>query len=308
MKKLLLIIPIFLVVGYAFAEYVAPMIFHPRITVSGTEYSPGDNGRTFIQLLDEYFQPINDAICLINVYYPNNSVWFEDASMLHLDNSDGLYYFDFIAPYVEGVYMLSARCFYSIYQTYDYADDYSITLGSVPLFGGTVSDTWKDDENYHTIRESSSGEGGYGLDFYYEFDNVSIPENYTGMTVYWIGKWVDGSENVINYIYNWCNSSWMEMDNEISSNTPMVSNYLDSSEWNISCLVSSDGVTRVRFKDTDWTDSSRTNFQTDFIDVQIHYATYQQINNVRGGGEIHVAYEKAITEPSEETPTIGIIS
>ena len=275
----------------------------PSLKIFGTEYNPQDSGRVFLQLLDENFQPINNALCLISVYYPNKTEWFRNVSMFHLPGSDGLYYFDFIAPSIEGVYMVSAKCFYLIEETFDYADNAVAVQG---LASGSWQDTWKDDNIFYTVIEKKAA-GGYALDFYFEFYNVSIPSNYTGMTIYWIGRWNDPQESVYMYIYDWCSNSWAILPNSITTNTPTLSNYLDASIYDVNCLIASNGTVRVRFRDSDQAESQASGtLQTDYIDVQAHYATYGQVGIVRGGGEIHVSVK--VAEPSEEVPFITIVS
>jgi len=255
-----------------------------EIRVYGTEYSPGDYGRIFLQLLDEG-QPVNNALCLIDLYYPDLTVWFDDASMFYLNGSDGLYYFDVVVPDNLGVYMTTVKCFYIIDETLDYADDTTVIKG---LESGSFQDTWKDDNVYHTVKEKLYS-GGYSLDFHYSFYDVQIPSNYTGMTIYWIGRWTSSEEVVYMYLWNWCNDSWVVLPNEISTNTPMVSNYLDSDGWNVNCFVAPNGTIMVRFSDSNASEKvEATELMTDFIDVQMHYATFGSIENIRGGGEIHV--------------------
>jgi len=271
----------------------------PHMKLFGTEYSPGDSGRVFLQLLDEKFKPINNALCLISVYYPDKTEWFRNVSMFYLPGSDGLYYFDFIAPADEGVYMVSAKCFYVIEQTYDYADSYNLVKGN--RISGTIENTWKDDSVYLTFRENLLSDR---LEVWFEFDDVRIPANNTGMTIYWVGRWEDPHEYLKVYLYDFCNSTWLELPNRVTTNTPMVSNYLDASVYNISCFVGG-GKVGVKFEDQAVVGTAEY-FRVDFLDVQMHYATYGQINNIRGGGEIHVSTKKF--EPSEEMPGISIIS
>ena len=253
-----------------------------KIQVFGTEYYPLEHGRIYIQLLSKD-QPINNALCLIDLYYPDLTVWFDDASMFYLNGSEGLYYFDVIIPDKPGVYMTTVKCFYIIDETYDYADNTVVLKG---IESGTFQDTWKDDNTYHDIREKQVG--GYTLDFYYEFYNITVPQNYTGMTIYWIGRWTDPEESIRIYVWDWCNNSWIELENEITTNTPMVSNFLDSSEYDVSCIIDN-GVVRVRFNDTDPSEKSYFgNLLTDFVDVQMHYLSFGAIESIRGGGELHV--------------------
>jgi len=255
-----------------------------KINIFGTEYSPGQSARTFLQLLDSG-SPVNNALCLIDFYKPDNSVWFDDVAMMYLNNSDGLYYFDFIAPNQDGIYMMTVRCFYVVDRTYDYADDGNVVYGTVVQ--GDYTDTWKDDNEYHSVNEKQVS-GGYRFEIIYDFYNLTIPQNYTGMTVYWIGRWRDSGESVLVEIWNWCNSSWVELPNEITTNTPFVSNFLDSS-WDVNCLVTN-GTVKIMFRDSDWNEKvDMETFSTDFLDVQMSYLTFGSMETIRGGGEVHVS-------------------
>lgn len=254
------------------------------IHVYGTDYYPGESGRVYVQLLDENSVPIDDAVCLFDMYSPDNEKLFDDASMFFLEN--GLYYFDLLIPEEEGVYMVAVRCMYLIEKTYDYTDSVTIVHGGV---SGTVEDTWKDDDEYHTVNERLISGGGYSFDFYYDFYNVSIPNNVTGMAIYWIGRWTSDEEYVYIYLYDWCNSSWILLPNRISTNTPTVSNFLSVDNYDMSCLMTPDGMVRVRFTDEDWSEKTKSgDFMTDYIVVEMDYAVFGQINSIRGGGEVHI--------------------
>ena len=258
------------------------------IKVYGTDYYPDEDGRVFIQLLDEDGKPIDDALCLLDMFYPDKTIWFYEAPMIWLNVSKGLYYFDFVVPPTEGIYMITVQCFYVIDETFDYADSVTVTHG---VSSGSVQDTWKDDNVYYTVTEKLIAGGGYALDFYFDFYNVSIPSNVTGMTVYWVGRWTSSEETVYFEVYDWCTGGWVDLVNNISTNTPTVSNFISVDDHNISCLVSGtdSGTVRVRLRDKDWSEKVEAgDLMTDFIDVQMKYATYGQINNIRGGGEVHV--------------------
>lgn len=281
-----------------------------KMKVFGTEYVPGDEGRIFLQLLDENYEPIDNALCLLDLFYPDKSVWFYEAPMIWLNVSKGLYYFDFIIPNITGVYMVTVQCFYIIDETYDYADTVTVLHG---VGSGTVQDTWKDDNQYYTVSEKLISGGGYALDFYFDFYNVTIPENVTGMTIYWVGRWTSPEEDVYFNVWDWCIGNWTDyLPNEVSTNTPTVSNFISVDEYNISCLVSSEGTVRVRLYDTDWNEKEDAgDLMTDFIDVQMKYATYGQIENIRGGGEVHVSKLHQLLEINVTgitTPKVNIVT
>ena len=79
------------------------------LQLSGTEYISGQTGKIFAQLLNSNYLPINNASCLLNMYYPNETILYNNVSMTAVGN-DGLYYYDFLAPNTEGLYMLSVSC------------------------------------------------------------------------------------------------------------------------------------------------------------------------------------------------------
>ncbi len=275
-----------------------------EINVFGTEYSPGDEGRVFLQLLRDH-EPVNNSLCVIDIYWPNKTVFIREAPMFYLEGSKGLYYFDFLAPEEQGIYMLSVQCFYIVEKTFDYADDVVINNG-IHVWG-TYQDTWQDDGRYLIISESDFT--GYKLDVRFYFYNISVPENYTGMTIYWNGKWTSNEEYLNIQAYDWCNNDWFSaFDNKVTVYTPTVSNFLSKDEYNVSCLVSPEGTVIVRFTDSNPSETTKRGyFYTDYIDVQMNYLAPAQIETIRGGGEIHVAYKKAVIEPSEN-PEIKIIS
>jgi hypothetical protein len=85
--------------------------------ISGTEYSAGDLATIFVQLKDNFGNPVSNGACYVDIFYPNNGTehpyTIHDAPMFRALGDDGLYYYDLIAPSTLGVYMLSARCGYS---------------------------------------------------------------------------------------------------------------------------------------------------------------------------------------------------
>jgi hypothetical protein len=112
MKKIL--VAIFLLILSSFLIWqLYKFLYTPRIVFGAkgfTEYSPGSPGKVFVQVLDNFFTPVNNAICRLTVYYPNTTKFVDNVTMLPFEN--GLYYWDFVAPYVEGVYMTTVSCTY----------------------------------------------------------------------------------------------------------------------------------------------------------------------------------------------------
>jgi hypothetical protein len=79
------------------------------IQVGGTEYDVSDGyGKVFLQMLDNQKNPISNATCFSKIFYPNSSVWLNDAMMTYA--TEGLHYSDFVIPNITGVFMVSAYC------------------------------------------------------------------------------------------------------------------------------------------------------------------------------------------------------
>ncbi|MGB9730359.1 MAG: hypothetical protein ACPL1B_10935, partial [Thermoprotei archaeon] len=123
-RKLLVIVLIVLTIfiGYLITQildFIKPKI---RFGAMGfTEYSPGKPGKVFVQVLDAYNKPISNAICNITIYYPNLSYFVKDYYMKSFER--GFYYFDFVAPDVEGVYMVDISCLYPSQKNVYYPGD-----------------------------------------------------------------------------------------------------------------------------------------------------------------------------------------
>jgi len=112
MKRIALIV-VFGIILSLLIYFLYKFLYTPRIVFGAkgfTEYSPGSPGKVFVQVLDNYFSPVNNAVCRLTAYYPDGSYFVKNALMLPFEN--GLYYFDFVAPNVEGVYMVTVECVY----------------------------------------------------------------------------------------------------------------------------------------------------------------------------------------------------
>ena len=275
-----------------------------RIKVFGTEYVPNDEGRVFLQLLDENYQPIDDGACLLYLYYPNRTIWFDSALMMYQEDSKGLYYFDFIVPNITGVYMVTVECLYVLDEQIDTSDDFDLVYGTV--VSGDYTDTWYEDGHYHWVRES--WDDRYRLEIYYDFKNITQPDNYNGMSIVWKGNFDQRNEYIEIYIYDWCNTSWVNLPNRISYYTPIVTNYISNETIPFDCLVNEGGDLRVKFKDS-VPDLTRSNLRTDLLRVEAFYTVYGQVNYIRGGGEVHVSkLHQLVTSNVTVSPSAQILT
>lgn len=97
-----------------FVEEVGSVKSQPRMTMTGTDYAPFDDGKLMVYLtVGEY--PVDYATCYINVLYPNMTSFINNIFMFPVTNEyfDGMYYYDFIVPNTTGVYPVNAHCFYN---------------------------------------------------------------------------------------------------------------------------------------------------------------------------------------------------
>jgi hypothetical protein len=86
------------------------MVSRPSMDVYGTNYFLGEiNATTFLQLLNATSKPITNATCFTSIWYPDNSIFFNNTVMNYLN--EGLYYKKYNLPQTEGVYIISAKCY-----------------------------------------------------------------------------------------------------------------------------------------------------------------------------------------------------
>jgi len=243
----------------------------------GTEYQVNDTVTIFLQLL-ENDQPVNNAECLLDLYYPDKTKMFEDTCMEYLEGSEGLYYFELIAPNQTGIYMMNVKCLYLVNYTRDYADNFTLIEGD--LIEGDYTDTWAEDRVYHTIQEVSPDD----IDIIYEFYNVTLPDNATSMVIVWKGDWTDHEEEVYMYLWNWNTSNWDLLPNRIAWYTHMISNTIEDDY--IKNYLQNETV-RIRFTAPILT-PTKSYLRTDLLELRLNYAIYGAIEIIRGGGELHV--------------------
>lgn len=250
----------------------------------GTEYSPNQTATIWLQLLQNY-QPINNATCFLTVYYPNKTVFLPNNTIMqYLGNSDGLYYYDLNTPFPNGVYMLSAKCLYITSENPYYAQSRTLNWGSET---GTYTDTWVQDSQFHHIKETKTG-GIWGFDIDYNFYDVAIPTNYTGLVINWFGQWVDYANDVKLYLYNWCNISWDWLPYQISGGNPQLSFFLPKDQWNLSCYHGTVLQPWLLFKMNSSNPIASQTLDNDFLQVKTQYLTYGETNDIRGSGEMHI--------------------
>lgn len=275
--------------------------------IFGTEYTVGDRARVFLQVRDSQGFPENNADCFLKAYYPSRinssaDIYINNAPFLHLDGSDGIYYYDINQiPNETGVYMLSASCSYQLLSSYVYylnGDGYSPTRYNST---GTYSASTILLNGYGDYAYTSCyGSGGatktcqaiYDFDTTVHFTNTT---NVTTLDLYYMGE-TSLTGAVLHFdVWNYNNSTWYPLPNNLSfsglakSGAPtglndFISNSIPVNLTNFSA-ISSNGTITIRA--TTMAGSSFYNYNN-WLNIKLT-TTSGSIQDLKGSGELHVS-------------------
>jgi hypothetical protein len=266
------------------------------MSLHGTEYTAGQTAKVWLQLLNSTGLPIEDAVCFVDIYTPDNQIYVERATMTNFLH-DGIYYYDLAVPIFEGVYPVIAICYYDAIETPNFATNITMINGS--LDGGTITDTNAIDSTYLLTTETPLGLGNprrYMADF--RFNNSDIcnvsPLLLNGITISWQGRWNSiASDPMAISIYNYTSASWVNLPNTIvgsGTGTKSATNSLAFNNITTAGLRNStNGEVKLRFNDTANTDTSSTGFDTDFLTIYCDQLGDPEWQEVRGSAEIHIS-------------------
>lgn len=263
-----------------------------KLGMHGTEYVVGDNATIFLQLY-ENTTAINDASCLLDVFYPDKSQWKEDTPMSYLPSSDGLYYYDLVVPEQIGVYMLSATCGYRVEEgAQETSDAFQIVNGTVDSGGHT--DTHTSNNNYHVMIEEDDDEIPNLLAIY-NFTGISGNDSMIELDIHleyqWeyfsLFFWSASDEDLGAEIYNFTGDSWYLIPQDITGAT-------SDTNWDYALTVSDlndfvgNGTIMIAFIDFE-SDSNTDYFRIDHLYIQPKYQVGEIWDRIRGSGEMHVS-------------------
>jgi len=289
---------------------------NPRgeMKVHGTEYSPHDKGKVWLQLLNSSGEEIINGVCYVDIYTPSNEEFIEFATMTNLLH-DGIYYYDFTIPQEYGVYPSIAKCYYDSYQDAIVASSYVVDWGKTDA--GVLSDTYSLNGQYLKLKTSKDGlppdnenriNATFTFDDYYtNCGNVS-EELLKGITFYWAGEWNTGQDihDIFIYTYNYTSNSWIEFSNEIyggeGGDDFIVTNSIFTNNITKALGITSTNNMKLRFVDNSNGEGGK-DFKNDYIYVscdQLADPTWQEI---RGSSEVHVT-PKVWTDNYSTTRTI----
>jgi hypothetical protein len=272
-----------------------------NIEISGTEYTAGDLATIFIQLKDNQGLTINNGSCYLNIWYPSttnltHTQTIFNSPMMKAEGSEGLYYYDIVAPSSLGVYMLSARCSYSFSNTWVY--DLSGTEINKPLrtitTGTYAGDTifLNDFEDWIYTTCGSGGGGTKTCDAYYDYNlSIHYGTNYSlisNMDLFYMGE--ASVKAVISFqVWNWTSSSWIGLTNNLTfsglaSSVPVGVGDFASNSIPVSDTISSNGIIRIRTLSTSGNSFSQFD---NWLNIEVKKTT-GIIQDIKGSGEIHV--------------------
>jgi len=273
---------------------------NPRgdMKIHGTEYQIGEYGTIFLQLQDTNGKPVNNGVCYLDIYYPYydghmHDLMYKDLAMLYKNDSNGLYFFDLVIPNITGVYMLSATCsyahqYYWVYPPYEYMYESNRTVIQGTYTGDTVYLNSLEDLIYNECNPSSKV-----CDAYYDFNVSEVVDlnslNLTSIDIYYAGE-STSNPTLTMYIWNWSNSSWIELPNELTfhgtagANPSGVDEFLTNVIEDYNYTISDNGTIRIRLYST----GASTYTQYDnWLSIKLVSAE-TQVFELKGSGELHV--------------------
>lgn len=261
--------------------------------VHGTEYTIGQTAKVWLQLLNANRSTINNGVCYTDIYSPSGAEYIERATMTNM-NHDGIYYYDLPVPTTEGVYPVLALCYYEAGQTYTPLTSYRIINATATA--DPLSNTQTQDGNYFTITETPLSSGNpRRIDV--EFNSTAnicknISESLlTGITISWVGRWNGQTNDDLTFqVFNHTSSSWISLTNTIlatGTGTKTDTNSLQFNNITKYGLLNSAPNMRLRIIDKNVTDTTSTNFDTDYLQISCDQLSNPQWQEARGSSEIH---------------------
>lgn len=268
-----------------------------NIDISGTEYSPNDNGTVFLQMLDNQQKPINNSLCYLDMFSPDKTKILDSAMMTYLLDSRGLYYYDFIVSNITGVYMLSANCYYYYNLTY-------ISASKDTNIRSSANTTNYGNETYFPVGQASFLTKIIGL-VEFNLTNISSPSEIEEVWLYLYGVSSLSNPTInlyrITSIWNEANVTWNTIPTINTTIYATKTTVLGWNLWNITLLAkswlngtftnyglmlnSTPSVASFNFT----TFSSRENSVELSPRLLVKYKTLQEIDTIRGSGEVHVS-------------------
>lgn len=241
------------------------------LRVWGTEYFPFSNGKVFAQLLDNNNRPIDDAVCYITIYYPNGFKFVDNYIMSKLEK--GLYFYDFIVPDIEGVYMVYVECNYRFDEVSMYAKSVSLSAVSTVSGSDELSFTYYfDGLRYGTRASSSAGT------LTFTFDTINESIDYYYVVIKGHVDLISGTYASVNsgiFILNTCTNTYEKLGE--------FTYYMYSLSFLVNTTCHNPPTVRFTYSGTNYY------LYLDLLNIVYFRNATAMIYNIRGGGEVHVS-------------------
>jgi len=301
--------------GYGWLDVTYTNKPAPELSIFGTEYQPGDLATPFLRLLDADLNPVNNALCTLDIYAPYSyNITHPELvnNQLMLFKEEGLYYYDYLLPSYAGVYMLLADCRYA--QTLkEYPDGELVRYPNVTAAVGTILGSPLA-LNSFTDGVYVQGEASAGkiMDLNFTFTDLSL--NYTNASRVDANVWFETPVTGDPYtfqIWNWTKGAWHVLGTYAGKGIVPTPPPIDVNEY-VSYQVPNDtanffknnsAILRVNLT------SAKSSVDTFFNAVYFMASTYDLSAvppELRGSGEIHVS-SLNVTSAVNLTPVLSSI-
>lgn len=251
-----------------------------KINIHGTEYFDFEPITIFLQLI--YNDTVKDnALCILSMFY-NNGTRILEMPCINVEGY-GLYYLN-LPPYSEGVYLLSAVCYWEYSKVYFYPTSYIVNQGSL---AGNINDLRAIDGKKVDLKEANDD---FDVEFVFQITETLI--NLSQASILSVVHFKGTGENVLYWIYNFENQSWELLENYAppSPNWITVNNLI----YNISRYIN-DSQMKLRFNTSSPSAGKLDDvFSIDYLAIEASNLTSVIVDSIRGGGEVHVHNPKRI--------------
>ena len=283
-------------------------ITEPDMEMHGTEYFSDEPVKIWLQLLNGNNSPIDQAVCYLWVYNPANSLYITRANMYFVD--EGIYAYDFDAPFIGGVYPSISECYFTATQEYHNATGFTPYVYSSVINDYTATHVL--DIVDHQIKET--GSNPKRVSFEYNFDNLCHnvnPDILTGFSVGINIKWQSSiDDNLYLWWWNWTDDSWNQFPNSINYDTDrlLVSNSIETNNLTRDGYTNETGGFRLFINDTTHNDAGSSIVYIDYLFTSCDSLANPQWEELKGSSEVHVTLdESTITGFLLEETTIELV-
>ncbi len=274
-----------------------------NMDVFGTEYRAQEAATVFLQLRDNQNIPENDGSCYLTLYYPftfNSTpvAWFTDSPMIHLEGSDGLYYYPIAQlPPTQGIYMMTASCRYSesgffVYEPVNTETEYpnrTVNLGT--YLSDSLVLNMQDDYLYEACASSGGNPKTCQADYDFNLSvNGNAPfTNVTDISLHYMGETDTAGVNLTFYVWNWTSSSWLRLQNDLifkggATGPTGLNDHRGNAVPTDGTINPTTNIVRIRL---DAQSGTNFNMFNNWLSMEILEAN-GTVTDLKGSGEIHV--------------------